>query len=192
MSIVLIYLAYLLISVGLTLLVGRALSQYGRVYLLDAVGGSDSAAEGISKLHVVAFYLLALGFVALTMRTTGDAGTARQAIQLLAAKIGEVLLVLGVLYLASLALLGQLRRRLRMQSWPELAGTPARPDAAAQPAAPARPTAASQPAPPAPATAAALPGPLVRTTAAAQPTPLARRTQPAQALWRPAPRKAAR
>lgn len=116
MSTVVIYLAYLLTGVSLTLVVGRALSGYGRIYLLDALDGNDKAAEVISKLHVVAFYLLALGFVALSMRSAGGAVTARQAIQLLAAKIGELLLVLGVLYLASVTLLGRLRRRLRMQS----------------------------------------------------------------------------
>lgn len=130
MSIVVIYLAYLLTGAGLTLVVGRALSGYGRAYLLDALDGNDKAAEGISKLHVVAFYLLALGFVALSMRATGDAVTARQAIQLLAAKVGELLLVLGVLYLASIALLGRLRRRLRMQSGPAAEEPPAQ--AAAQ------------------------------------------------------------
>ncbi len=147
MSIVVIYLAYLLVGVGLTLVVGLALSGYGRVYLLDALDGNDKAAEVTSKLHVIAFYLLALGFVALSMRATGDAVTARQAIQLLAAKIGELLLVLGVLYLASIALLGRLRRRLRMQAGPAAEAPPAqaaRPDPAAPPAALARRTQPAQ------------------------------------------------
>ena len=118
MSIVVTYLAYLLVSVGLTVAVGRVLSRSGRLFLLDALGGSDSAARGISNLIVVSFYLISLGFVALTMRTSGDSVTARQAIQLLATKIGEVLLLLAVLYLAGIVSLTRLRRRLSAQSQP--------------------------------------------------------------------------
>ena len=116
MSIVVTYLAYLLISVGLTLLVGHVLSRSGRLFLLDALGGSEAAARGISSLNVVTFYLISLGFVALTMPTGGGSVTASQAIALLATKIGEVLLVLGALYLASIVVLTKLRRRLGAQA----------------------------------------------------------------------------
>jgi hypothetical protein len=127
MTIVVTYLAYLVISIGLTFGVGRVLSRSGRLFLLDVLDGSDGAASGISRLNVVTFYLISLGFVALTMRTSGGSVTARQAIELLATKIGEVLLVLGALYLASIVVLIRLRRRLRAQaqvSRPELSAGP--------------------------------------------------------------------
>jgi len=141
MTIVVTYLAYLLISIGLTLLVGRVLSRSGRLFLLDVLDGSDGAASGISTLNVVTFYLISLGFVALTMRTSGGSVTARQAIELLATKIGEVLLVLGALYLASIIVLIRLRRRLRAQ-----ASTPA-PPAGAQPAPAQKPASSAGPSP---------------------------------------------
>ena len=125
MSIVVTYLAYLLISAALTFLVGNVLARSGRLFLLDAVGGSDSAAKGISSLIVVTFYLISMGFVALTLRTSGDGLTAGQAVQLLSTKIGEVLLVLGALYLAGIVTLTRLRRRLRMQAEPGDAAPPA-------------------------------------------------------------------
>jgi hypothetical protein len=125
MSIVVTYLAYLLISVGLTVLAGRVLSRSGRVFLVDALGGSDSAARGISNLIVVSFYLISLGFVALTMRTSSDSVSVRQAIQLLATKVGLVLLVLGALYLAGIVTLTRLRRRLKGQQLDAAATTAA-------------------------------------------------------------------
>ncbi len=131
MSVVVTYLAYLLVSIGLTLLVGRALARNGRLFLLE-VFGNDGPAEAISNLLVVAFYLINLGFVALTMRTAGEIGSARQAIQLLAAKIGEVLLVLGALYLADIVVLTRLRRRQRPQAAPGPAEQPGRPTGASQ------------------------------------------------------------
>ena len=125
MSIVVTYLAYLLISVGLTVLAGRVLSRSGRVFLVDALGGSDSAARGITNLIVVSFYLISLGFVALTMRTSSNSVSVRQAIQLLATKVGLVLLVLGALYLAGIVTLTRLRRRLRAQQLDNAATTAA-------------------------------------------------------------------
>src|SRR5271165_2149631 len=145
MSIFVSYLAYLLISVGLTLLVGQVLSRSGRLFLLDVLGGSDAAARGISNLNVVTFYLISLGFVALTMRTSGGSVTARQAIELLATKIGEVLLVLGALYLASIVVLTRLRRRLRGQAQPGTTAPSAGPQPATAPTAPAAPTASTAP-----------------------------------------------
>jgi hypothetical protein len=138
MSIVVTYLVYLLVSVGLTVVVGQVLSRSGRLFLVDALGGSDRAARGITNLIVVCFYLISLGFVALTMRTSGDSVTARQAVQLLATKIGEFLLLLAVLYLAGIVSLTRLRRRLKVQAQP---GTADRSESAttAEAALPTRP-----------------------------------------------------
>jgi hypothetical protein len=143
MSIVVTYLTYLLVSIGLTVVVGQVLSRSGRLFLVDALGGSDSAARGITNLIVVSFYLISLGFVALTMHTSGDSVTARQAVQLLATKIGEVLLLLAVLYLASIVSLTRLRRRLEAQAQP---GTAGRPEPATTPVA-APPTGLPRPRP---------------------------------------------
>ncbi len=111
MSVVLTYVIYLLISVGLTVGVGWALARSGRAFLLDVFGGNDSLAEAVNRLLVVGFYLLNLGFVTLTMRTPGNIEGARQGVQLLSVKIGEVLLVLGVLHFANLAAFTRFRGR---------------------------------------------------------------------------------
>jgi hypothetical protein len=110
-SVVLTYVIYLLISIGLTVLVGRALSRSGREFLLQVFDGNAGLAEAVNRLLVVGFYLLNLGFVTLTMQTSGDIDGARQGLQLLSVKIGEVLLVLGVLHFANLAVFARLRGR---------------------------------------------------------------------------------
>ena len=113
MGVVLTYLIYLVISIGLTLAVGHALTRSGRIFLRDVLGGNDSLAEAVNRLLVVGFYLLNLGFVTLTMSTSGDIGGARQGLQLLSVKIGEVLLVLGALHFANLAVFARVRGRTR-------------------------------------------------------------------------------
>jgi hypothetical protein len=116
MDIVGTYLLYLLISTGLTVVVGTGLARSGRAFLLDVFGGNDALARAVSRLLVLGFYLLSMGFVTLTMRTGGDIATARAGLQLLSVKIGEVLLVLGVLPLVTLAALARTRRRAQARA----------------------------------------------------------------------------
>lgn len=111
MGVVLTYLIYLLISIGLTVGVGWALARSGRTFLCEVFGGNDNLAEAVNRLLVVGFYLLNLGFVTLTMRTPGTIDGARQGFQILSVKIGEVLLVLGALHFANLAVFARFRGR---------------------------------------------------------------------------------
>ncbi len=122
MNIVGTYLLYLLISTGLTVVVGTGLARSGRAFLLDVFGGNDTLARAVSRLLVLGFYLLSLGFVTLTMRTGGD--------------IGEVLLVLGVLPLLMLAALARTRRRAQGKALQQ-AGSPAQGSSAQAKPAPA-------------------------------------------------------
>ena len=123
MNIVGTYLLYLLISTGLTVLVGTGLQRSGRAFLLDVFGGNDTLARAVSRLLVLGFYLLSLGYVTLTMRTAGDIGSARAGLQLLSVKIGEVLLVLGVLPLIALTALVRTRRRAQARALRQAEGT---------------------------------------------------------------------
>jgi hypothetical protein len=112
MAIFAVYAVYLAISLALTVAVGSALSRSGRVFLAAVFGGD--VAQAVNRLLVVGFYLLNLGFVALTMRTSGEIVSARQAFGVLFLKIGEELLVLGGLHLANIIFFTRFRRRLRL------------------------------------------------------------------------------
>jgi hypothetical protein len=183
MGIVVTYLAYLAVSVSLTVFVGSALSRSGQIFLLDVFGGHPVPARAASRLMVVAFYLLNLGFVTLTMRMSGEIGSARQVIQVLSVKIGEVLLVLGGLYLANIGFLARLRVHAQAR-----ASEPApRPGGQAE-------TIPPQPPPPAGANPPERAADSVAADAqAAQARPAGQATQAKsrdQGLWRPRPRQA--
>jgi hypothetical protein len=184
MGVVVTYIAYLLISVTLTVFVGSALSRSGRIFLLDAFGGQAAPAQAASRLVVVGFYLLNLGFITLTMRMSGEIGSARQVVQVLSVKIGEVLLVLGVLYLANIGFLTRLKRRVQAQAYQQLRPGGERAD----PPRP-QPRGPETTAPPEPQTAASAPSPApaAQTTQAHQTGPA---KSPDQGLWRPQPRQA--
>jgi hypothetical protein len=102
-------LLYILISTVLVGIVGRALSRNSRAFLPQRFG-HDGMAEAVSRILVVAFYLLAAGFIALTMPTWSHVGSPGLAMELLSEQVGILLLMLGGLHLAGTAVLARLRR----------------------------------------------------------------------------------
>jgi peptidoglycan/LPS O-acetylase OafA/YrhL len=102
-------LLYTAISLGLVHMVGQTLSRNSRAFLPQKPG-QDGMAEAVSRVLVVAYYLLALGFIALTMPTWSHVSGPGQAMELLSVQVGILLLVLGGLHLAGTAVLARLRR----------------------------------------------------------------------------------
>jgi len=112
MAVVALYVLYLAACAALTIVVGSALKRSGRV-VMTAVLGDERLADAVSRLLVVALYLLNLGYVALTLGASGHVTSAGQAVRVLSVKIGEELLVLGGLHLASILIVARIRRRMR-------------------------------------------------------------------------------
>jgi hypothetical protein len=113
-------LVYFAVSVALVGAVGQALSRSGRAFLHEAYGpDEDGAAQAASRLLVVAFYLLSMGFVVLTAPSWTQVTGPGQAAGLLTGKIGVLLLVLGVLHVSSTVVVARLRRG---RSWAAPAG----------------------------------------------------------------------
>lgn len=112
---VIAYVIYLIISIGLTVWVARTLSQNGRVFLGDVLHGNEKLADAVNHLLVVGFYLVNLGFVALFLSSSGTIDDARGIFEALSAKLGVVLLVLGVMHLGNVYVLNRLRRRGMME-----------------------------------------------------------------------------
>ena len=113
---VLTYATYMLITVPLTLWVGRTLRRNGRVFLLDVFEGDEELATAVNHLLVVGFYLVNLGYVCLALRVGDAVVSTTQAIEALSVKVGAVVLVLGVLHLGNLYVLNRLRRRAQLNT----------------------------------------------------------------------------
>ena len=105
------YIAYILISISLTVWVGRTLHRGGRIFLVDVFHGRDELADSVNHLLVVGFYLLNLGFVSLFLRLEGNVPDTRAGIEALSWKIGCVLLVLGAVHFLNLYIFSRIRRR---------------------------------------------------------------------------------
>ncbi len=111
MFIVVSYVLYLAISLGVTVWVARTLSKNGRVFLVDAFHGNAELADSVNHLLVAGFYLINVGYVTLALRTTAVLATPREAIELVSDKIGIVLVVLGIMHFFNLYIFSRLRKR---------------------------------------------------------------------------------
>jgi hypothetical protein len=110
--VIVLYLGYLAACTVVTIAVGAVLRRGGRIVMTGLLG-DERQAEAVSRLLVVTLYLLNFGYVALTLGASGHVTTGRQALGVLSVKLGQELLVLGCLHLASLVVFARLRRRQR-------------------------------------------------------------------------------
>ncbi len=105
------YLAYLAISVCLTVWVARTLHKNGRVFLVDSFLGNEALADSVNHLLVVGFYLINIGYVTLALRYGVAAANGQEALETLSTKVGLVLLVLGFMHFFNLLVFTRMRRR---------------------------------------------------------------------------------
>ncbi len=121
--VVLTYLAYIFLSVFLTVWVARTLHKNGRVFLIEVFGGDESLADSVNHLLVVGFYLINLGYISLALKIGGAIATAREGIEALSWKIGLVLLVLGAMHFFNLFIFNRIHRRPKLFNRPPTAAS---------------------------------------------------------------------
>jgi hypothetical protein len=114
------YVAYLTISIALTVWVARTLVKNGRIFLVDSFLGNESLADSVNHLLAVGFYLVNIGYVSLALKYGAKPADLAQAIESLSTKVGLVLLVLGGMHFFNLYVFSRMRRRalLRHQKPP--------------------------------------------------------------------------
>ncbi|MGH7201780.1 MAG: hypothetical protein ACREJB_14320 [Planctomycetaceae bacterium] len=105
------YIAYLTLSLFITVYVAHTLHKNGRVFLVECFGGNERVADAVNHLLVVGFYLVNMAFVMLALRTAGTPRDLAAAMELLGTKVGTVLLTLGLMHLFNLAVFTAIRRR---------------------------------------------------------------------------------
>jgi len=105
------YSLYLVLSIALTVWVAKTLFTNGQVFLLEVFDGEQGLATSVNHLLVVGFYLINLGFVSLTLKTTAEVPDARACIETLASKVGLVLLTLGGMHFFNLLVFNKIRHR---------------------------------------------------------------------------------
>lgn len=104
------YLLYVLISVALTVWVGRTLHKNGRAFLVDVFANREDLADSVNHLLVVGFYLVNFGYMSLALRLAERVTNATTAVEALSYKVGLVLVVLGAMHFFNLFVFSRIRR----------------------------------------------------------------------------------
>jgi hypothetical protein len=110
------YVAYLLVTVPLTIWVAMTLSRNGQVFLEDVFDDNPALAGAVNKLLVVGFYLLNLGFVLLYLRSDDRIIGLSQMLESLSGRVGVVMLVLGAVHFLNMYVFNAIRRRSRAET----------------------------------------------------------------------------
>ena len=117
-NLVTVYIAYAGASVGLTIWLARTLAKSGEVFLDDVLVENPRMAPAVNRLLVVGFYLLNLGYAFVTLKAGADSLTAVQAMETLAAKLGALLISLGIIHFGNMYLFHRIRRRSQIRLAP--------------------------------------------------------------------------
>ena len=110
LTMTLVYFTYVALCVGITIWVGRILRTYGRVFLIDGHEERAELSEALSHLLVVGFYLINFGVISYALKSSQQAFSIPDAIELLSAKVGLILLALGAMHFFVLATFASIRR----------------------------------------------------------------------------------
>jgi hypothetical protein len=112
------YLAYVVISIGLCVWVGRTLHKNGRAFLIDVFAAREDLADSVNHLLVVGFYLVNFGYMSLALKVAAVPTTATEAMETLSWKVGLVLVVLGGMHFFNLYVFSRIRRHKHLTDAP--------------------------------------------------------------------------
>ena len=107
----LVYLPYAAIAITLTVWLARTLSRHGEVFLETVFPNRPDLAHAVNQLLVIGFYLVNLGWALLLLKSSDahEIASPVQSVELLATKLGTLLLLLGFAHLLNLVVLHRLR-----------------------------------------------------------------------------------
>jgi hypothetical protein len=123
------YVAYLAVSIGLTVWVAQTLSKNGLVFLIECFGHDRTLAQSTNHLLVVGFYLVNLGWILLTLRFGASPETAADMIRFLSTKIGVVVVALGLMHFFNMNAIAKFGRKVGTWFREEQWAASARPEA---------------------------------------------------------------
>lgn len=106
------YIAYLVVSIALTVWVARTLSKNGIVFLIECFGHDEVLARSTNHLLVVGFYLVNLGWILLTLRFGSEPHSLADTLEFLSSKIGLVIVVLGAMHFLNMNAIAKFGRKV--------------------------------------------------------------------------------
>lgn len=105
------YSIYLLVTGYVTVIVGYGFYKNGIHLIVDLFRGNTEAAGAMNTILLIGYYLVNIGYLALSIQTWPVIDNATILIDMLYRKVGVILLVLGVLHVNNIVCLHILAKR---------------------------------------------------------------------------------
>lgn len=109
--IIITYVAYLFISIVLTIWVARTLFRNGKIFLVDIFHGNRELADSVNNLLLVGFYLVNIGYAVYILTEADEINNYRLLLEVLSRKVGFIILLLGGMHFFNLFIFFKLRKR---------------------------------------------------------------------------------
>jgi hypothetical protein len=106
--VMLVYVAYAGVAIGLTAFLARSLFRNGGVFLRDVFGDRAGIADAVNRLLVIGFYMFNLGYAFYVLRA-GRGLDAFDAMQFFVNRVGGLLIVLAVMHLVNVLIFWRIR-----------------------------------------------------------------------------------
>lgn len=112
-----VYIAYATCALALTGWLAHTLFRNGAVFLTDVFADQPELARAVNRLLVTGFYLLNLGYAFFLLRAD-EASDRTEAVEVLAAKLGLLLISLAVVHFVNMVVFWKLRQRRAVRHLP--------------------------------------------------------------------------
>ena len=108
---VIAYIIYLWVGVGLTLWVAHILFKNAKVFFNDIFDNNEALAVSVNHLLKMGFYLVNIGLVMYLLEHHYTINNYETLLEVLSAKLGGVVLLLGAMHFLNVYILFKLRRK---------------------------------------------------------------------------------
>jgi hypothetical protein len=105
------YLLYFLITYFITVHTGLSFYRNGRIYILKLLEGNEALTSYINRLLLVGYYLLNLGYVALTLNEWDEISDLAEMLSVLGFRVGVIMLLLAYIHFVNMAVILYIGRK---------------------------------------------------------------------------------
>ena len=105
------YILYFLITYFITVHTGLSFYRNGRIYILDILEGNEALTSYINRLLLIGYYLLNLGYVALSVNEWDEINTVAEMLSILSFKVGAIMLLLACIHFVNMAVILHIGRK---------------------------------------------------------------------------------
>ncbi len=109
---ILAYIIYFITTASIIYFVGRICYRNGNIFIQHLLNNNTNLAMQVNKLLLIAYYLMNMGYCALTILSWTSIDSYLFLLELIALKIGIILMIIGIMHYINIFLLRKFINKL--------------------------------------------------------------------------------